>query len=100
MESCILFLFVVVELVALGSGSSKSIYCSTHGLMVCPICGSALVEIQYRGRKPDVLALAKRGDFRCFVGCLRVDLHDKIVDGVNYRGKVFVKPIFARVSVG
>lgn len=79
----------------MGSGSSKGHYCPEHGLMVCPICGSVLKEIKYRGNKPDVLALAKRDGFRCFMGCTRVDLHDKVVDGVNYRGKLFVKPIFS-----
>jgi hypothetical protein len=79
--------------VDLGSGSSVP-FCPKHGLMVCPLCGSVLVEVAYRGNKPKFLALAKRDGFRCFVGCLRVDLHNKIVDGVDFRGKVFIKPIF------
>jgi hypothetical protein len=53
-----------------------------------------LVEIKYVGNKPEILALTKHDGFRGLWGCLRVDLHDKIVDGVNYRGKVFIKPIF------
>ena len=61
---------------------------------LCPICGSALAEIEYRGKKPDLLALMKRKDFCGFVGCRRMDLHDKVVDGVNCRGKVFVRPVF------
>jgi len=73
------------------SGSSV---CPKHGLMVCSICGSELIKIEYKGDKSEVLALMKRDGFRCFMGCIRVDLHDKVVDGVNYRGQVFVKPIF------
>ena len=34
------------------------------------------------------------GRFRGFLGCLRVDLHDKVVDGVNYHGKVYIVPVF------
>jgi len=78
----------------LGSGSSEGYSCSKHGLMVCPICGSVLIEIKYRGNKPHVLALAKRDDFGCFVGCLRADLHNKTVDGIDYRGKVYIRTIF------
>ena len=88
MESLILFLWLGVELV---SGSSV---CPKHGLMVCSICRSELIEIEYKGDKSEVLALMKRYGFRCFMGCIRVDLHDKVVDGVNCRGQVFVKPIF------
>lgn len=73
------------------SGGSEGRYCPHHGSMACPICGSALVKIEYRGRKPHLLALMKRADFRCFVGCIRIHLHDKVVDGVNYRGKVFLE---------
>jgi hypothetical protein len=52
----------------------------------CPICGSPLVEIKYCGKKPDLLALMKRKDFCCFLGCMRTDLHEG--------GKVFVHPVF------
>jgi hypothetical protein len=70
---------------AMNSGSSENI---------CPICGFKLVPVEYRGNKPEVLALMKSGGFCHFLGCIRVDLHDKVVDGVNYRGKVFVRPVF------
>lgn len=83
-----MFLLLVVEMV---SGGSE---CPEHGLVVCPICGCVLVWIKYFGDKPDILALMERDDFRGFLGCVRVDLHDKVVDGVDYRGKVFVRPIF------
>ena len=59
----------------------------------CPICGSPLVELGYCGKKPDNLALMKRKDFCGFLGCSRTDLHDKVVNGVNYRGQVFVRPV-------
>lgn len=72
---------------------NKRYYCPKHGDMFCPLCGSMLVKVEYAGNDSKMLALAKRDGFRGFLGCLRVDLHDKIVDGVNYRGKVFVKPI-------
>lgn len=78
--------------ITMGSGSSEY-RCPKHGLMSCPICGSKLVVVEYRGKKPDLLALMKSDDFSGFLGCLRVDLHDKVVDGVNYRGKVFIRPI-------
>jgi hypothetical protein len=76
------------------SGGSESYHCPKHGVMSCPICGSVLVEIEYKGKKPHFLALTKRDDFRGFVGCLRVDLHDKVVDVVDYRGKVYVRSVF------
>jgi hypothetical protein len=60
---------------------------------VCPVCGSELVVIEYRGHDPKTLALMKSDGFRGFLGCVRVDLHDKVVDGVDYRGKVFVSPV-------
>jgi hypothetical protein len=60
----------------------------------CPLCGSELVVIEYRGHDPEVLALMKSDGFCGFLGCCRVDLHDRVVDDVNYRGKVF----FRRVS--
>ena len=62
--------------------------------MSCPICGSTLVELEYKGNKPHLLAAMRRADFRCFVGCPHIDLHDKVVDGVNYSGKTFIRPIF------
>jgi hypothetical protein len=65
----------------------------------CPVCGSELVVLKYSGLKPDLLALVESVGFRCFMGCLHVDLHDKVIDGVNHRGKVYVVPVFhARVS--
>ena len=62
-------------------------------VVLCPICGSPLVELGYRGNKPDMLALMRRKDFCGLLGCSRTNLHDKVVDGVNYRGKVFVHPV-------
>lgn len=82
MVSLILLMLLVVGLV---SGSSG--HC-------CPVCGSTLVVVKYSGKKPDLLALAESDGFCGFLGCVRVDLHDKVVDGVDYRGQVFVKPIF------
>lgn len=60
----------------------------------CPVCGCPLVEIRYRGKDPKRLAMMKRKDFCGFMGCSRTDLHDKVVDGVNCREKVFVHPVF------
>lgn len=88
----ILLMLWVVEL---SSGSSVS-YCPHHGRMSCPICGSRLVFVRYSGTNPNTLALMKRDDFRGFLGCIRMDLHDKVVDGVNCRGKAFVKPVFEK----
>jgi hypothetical protein len=35
------------------------------------------------------------GKFSSFYGCVRTDLHDHVgLDGVNYEGKAYVKPIF------
>jgi hypothetical protein len=85
--------------VGLVSGSS-GYYCPSHGRMSCPICGSELVVVNYFGKEPDKLAFMRRDDFCCFLGCIRVDLHDKVVDGVNYRGKVYVKPVFHGRDVG
>jgi len=35
------------------------------------------------------------GKFKTFVGCRRVELHDKVtLDGVNHKGKAYVKKIF------
>ena len=86
---------VLLRELSVGSGSS-GYYCPSHGRMSCPICGSELVVVKYSGKEPDKLALMRRDDFCGFLGCLRVDLHDKVVDGVNHRGKVFLKPIFHR----
>ena len=69
------------------SGSSENI---------CRICGSKLVVVEYRGHNPEVLALMKSDGFCHFLGCTRVDLHNKVMDGVNYRGKVVVRPVFHR----
>jgi len=74
----------------LGSGSSVN---RKSDVAVCPICGSELVELKYRGNKPNLVALAKRDDFLRFMGCKRVDLHNKTVNGVNYRGQVFIRTI-------
>ena len=30
-------------------------------------------------------------DFGGFLGCLRVDLHDKVVNGVNYRARSLLR---------
>jgi hypothetical protein len=62
----------------------------------CPICGSELVELRYRGYNRSILAFTESDGFVGFLGCCRVELHDKVVDGVNYRGKVFVKPLFRK----
>lgn len=80
-------------MVGLVSGSS-GYYCPSHGRMSCPICGSELVIVKYSGKKSEHLALMRDDSFCCFLGCIRVDLHDKVVDGVNHRGKVLIKPIF------
>lgn len=83
-------------LAVVGLSNDKPVSCcpESGALEYCPLCGSRLRVIEYRGDKPELLALVKREDFRCFVGCVRVELHDKVVDGVDYRGKVFVQPIF------
>lgn len=70
------------------SGSIKH-YCVRHGDMSCSICGSALVVVKYQGSERDMLKLVESG--HRLLGCLHVNLHDKVVDGVNYRGKVFIK---------
>lgn len=62
----------------------------------CPICGSKLVKLNYSGHKRSILALIESNGFIALVGCMRVELHDKIVDGVNYQGKVFVRPLFKK----
>lgn len=79
--------------VELSSGSSVR-YCPIHGRMSCPICGSELVVVKYNGNERRLLALAGSDGFHCFLGCLRVNLHDKVVDGVNHRGKVFIRTVF------
>jgi hypothetical protein len=78
---------ILLMLLVVGLGSGSSGYC-------CPICGLKLVPVEYKGKEPDKLALMGRDGFCGFLGCVRVDLHDKVVDGVNYRGKVYVVPIF------
>jgi hypothetical protein len=62
----------------------------------CPICSSELVELRYRGYKRSIVAFIESDGFVGWLGCCRVELHDKVVDGVNYRGKVFVKPLFGK----
>ena len=86
------------SVVSLDSGSSGC-YCPSHRRMSCPICGFELVVVKYSGSKRDLLALAESDGFRYFLGCLRVDLHDKVLDGVNYRGKVFIRSVFAGSDV-
>jgi len=49
-------------------------------------------------QKRSMLALMKSANFVGFVGCCRVELHDKVVDGVNYQGKVFVRPLFKEAN--
>jgi hypothetical protein len=68
--------------------------CPKCGDVSCPICGSLLTVLHYKGNDPEILALTKKRGFRYFVGCRREELHDKIIDGVNYRGKAFVIPFF------
>jgi hypothetical protein len=53
-----------------------------------------LVVLEYHGNDPHWLAVMKRRGFCGFLGCVRADLHDKVVDGVNYRDKAFILPIF------
>jgi len=77
----------------MNSGSPEC-YCSSHGRMSCPICGLELAVVKYSGGKRDLLALAQSDGFRCFLGCLRVDLHDKVLDGVNHRGQVYIRAVF------
>jgi hypothetical protein len=60
----------------------------------CPICGSELVVLEYRGKKRKLLRLAGSDGFCGFLGCNRADLHDKVVDGVSWRGKVYIYPVF------
>jgi len=60
----------------------------------CSICGSEFVVLEYRGKKPEILALIKSEGFCCLMGCIRTDLHDKVVDGVSWRGKVLIRPVF------
>ena len=69
-------------------------YCGLDDL--CPICGSKLVELNYSGHKRSILALIESDGFVALLGCMRVELHDKVVDGVNYQGKVFVRPLFRK----
>ncbi len=79
--------------VSLGSGSSGR-YCPIHGRMSCPICGHELDVVKYIGSRRDLLAKAQSDGFRCFLGCLRVDLHDKVLDGVDWRGMVYIRAVF------
>jgi hypothetical protein len=77
----------MLAVVELSSGSSG---------YFCPICGFELVVVKYVGKKPNEHVLGARVSegFCGFLGCLRVDLHDKVVDGVDHRGKVFIQPVF------
>lgn len=59
----------------------------------CPICGAKLVVVEYLGNNPEILATMKVRGFCGFLGCIRVDLHDKVVGGVNCRGRVFRYPV-------
>jgi len=85
--------------VELSSGSSRC-YCPSHGRMSCPICGSALAVVKYTGTERRLLDLAESDGFRCFLGCLRVDLHDKVVYGINHRGKGYIQAVFHDRDVG
>ena len=77
---------------------SKSIdICPSCGFVdLCPICGSELVELKYSGRKRSILALIESDGFVALLGCMHVELHNKVVAGVNHRGKVFVRPLFRK----
>lgn len=75
--------------VMVDSGSSEH-FCVHCEPKFCPICGSQLVELGYLGKDANFLGLMKEKGFRSFLGCLRVDLHDKVFDGVDYRGKVYL----------
>jgi len=77
----------------LGSGGYECPSCGFGSK--CPICGSKVVKLEYRGHKRSILDIIESDGFVCLLGCCRVDLHDKVIDGVNYRGKVFVKPVFS-----
>lgn len=78
------------------SGGSSEYFVSSCGhycsVFYCSVCGSVLRPVQYQGKEP--LPVMDKPDFGGFLGCLRVDLHDKVVNGVNYRGKVFIKAVF------
>lgn len=58
----------------------------------------ALVELKYSGHKRSILALVESDGFVALFGCFRVELHDKVIDGVNYHGKVFVRPLFRKAK--
>jgi hypothetical protein len=42
--------------------------------------------------------MTKSQGFRFFLGCARAELHDKVVDGVSYRGLCYVVPVFDDVN--
>jgi len=71
-------------------------FCPNCDDLPCPICRSKMKWLEYRGHNPEKLAIMKIDGFRGFFGCVRVDLHDKVVDGVDWRGMVFVRPLFKR----
>jgi len=77
------------------SSGSSGRYCPIHGRMSCPICGFKLAVVKYTGTERRLLDVAESDGFRCFLGCLRVDLHDKVVDGVNHRGKAYIQAVFS-----
>jgi len=83
-----------------GSGSSGH-FCPDCEPKFCPICGSELREVRYSGKNPKYLDLMKQKGFRYLLGCLRVDLHDTVLHGVDCRGQVYVLgAIFSDVSGG
>lgn len=82
---------------SLDSGSSRH-HCPLHGDVSCPICGSPLVLLEYKGNDPDLLALMKQANFYALFGCNHLELHDKVVNGVDHRGKVFIKGAVVRRS--
>ena len=73
----------------MGSSSSER-FCVRCDSKFCPICSSRLVELNYLGNDARCSDLMEKKGFRSFLGCMRVDLHDKALDGVDYRGKVYI----------
>lgn len=70
----------------MASGRSEHV-CLDCKPKFCPICGCELTYFTYRGKKSDLLALARSKGFRCFLGCIRMDLHDKVLTD---RGQVYI----------
>jgi hypothetical protein len=54
--------------------------------------------VKYLGTKRVFSALMESDDFCGFLGCIRVDLHDKVVNGVNHHNKVYIVPVFHSCS--